>query len=86
MGSCSNSISGYLAAKVSLVGTVNPITGGDHRDPYEGDYIVTPETFEDLILPTANKYMKEDLTILKTPYYKTTNESGGYTAYIGKEG
>ena len=51
---------------------------------YEGEYIVTPQPFNDEILETAGFRMAEDVTVLKIPYYQTSNETG-YTIYIGGE-
>ena len=49
---------------------------------YEGDYIVNPKAFEDIILKTSNKKLIDDITVLEIPYYETSNVSG-YTVYIG---
>ena len=51
---------------------------------YEEEYIVTPQPFNDEILETAGFRMAEDVTVLKIPYYQTSNETG-YTIYIGGE-
>lgn len=51
---------------------------------YEGEYKVTPAVFEKT-LNTANKYLKEDVTILKIPYAEVSNTMGGLTVTIGKE-
>lgn len=55
-----------------------------HDDPYEGPYTVTPLAFDPTILPTADKVMLNDVTVTKVPFYKTTNITGGYTAYIAE--
>lgn len=51
---------------------------------YEGDYTVTPKVGEQT-LPTAEKYMEKDVTILAIPFYETSNTSNGKTVYIAKE-
>ena len=55
---------------------------GDH---YQGEYVVTPRRDEEIVLETAEKYMDDDVTVLKVPYYVTSIESGGETAYIAQE-
>lgn len=52
--------------------------------PYEGDYEVTPKVNEQ-VLPTAQKFMTNDVTINGIPIYRVTNNSGGTTIYIAKE-
>ena len=51
---------------------------------YEGEYDVTP-TVDAQSIPTAKKFMKDDVTVKEIPYFVTGNNSGGDTAYIGKE-
>ena len=48
---------------------------------YDGSYSVKPKAFEDITLPTANKLMKNNVTIEKVPYFETSNETGT-TIYI----
>jgi hypothetical protein len=43
--------------------------------PYVGDYIVIPQTNEQ-ILPTNGLRMTDDVTVTEIPYYETSNESG----------
>ena len=45
-------------------------------DPYEGEYIVTPLAFEEVILPTKRKVMQRDVTVLEVPYTETSNVHG----------
>ena len=44
-------------------------------DPYHGEYIVIPKTF-DQILATNGKNMEDDVTVKEIPYAETTNEYG----------
>lgn len=48
---------------------------------YEGVYDVTP-TVSEQTLPTARKYLSEDVTIKEIPYFEVSNDSGGGTVYI----
>ena len=50
---------------------------------YRGEYDVTPLPRDDVVLPTANRSMSDDVTVRRIPYYETSNPSGGYTAIIG---
>ena len=52
---------------------------------YEGTYSVTPSTADAQTLPTAEKYLENDITVQKIPYYEVDNSSGGTTVYIGSD-
>ena len=56
----------------------------DPSERYEGEYTATPKV-EAQTLPTAKKYLDKDITLLAIPYFETSNNSGGNTAYIAKE-
>lgn len=59
--------------------------GGTSQIPtYDGEYEVTPKTYEEQILPTKNKRMVNNLTVKKIPQYEVSNDSG-YTLIIGDE-
>lgn len=64
------------------MGEVHTVTVG--AKPYEGPYEVTPKV-EAQTLATAEKLMREDVTVNKIPYYVVGNTSGGDTVYIAKE-
>jgi hypothetical protein len=49
---------------------------------YEGDYVVTPQA-EGQVLKTAQKLMRDDVTIEAIPFFEVSNNSGGTTVYIG---
>jgi len=51
---------------------------------YDGAYTVTPKVDEQT-LPTAKKYMEQDITVLAIPIYRTGNTAQGTTVYIAKE-
>lgn len=55
----------------------------DH-DYYEGNYVVTPKV-NTQSLPTADKVMKEDVSIKAIPFYEVDNGHNGTTIYIGSE-
>ncbi len=54
-------------------------------DPYRGEYEVTPKVYEDTVLATKAKTMRDDVRVLKIPQYEVTNESGGMTLILGDE-
>lgn len=56
-------------------------TGVEH---YKGDYTVTPKV-EEQSLPTAKKYLAEDVRIKEIPFFEVSNLEGGQTVFIGKE-
>lgn len=70
------SCSGGLAGKVSVT---------KEYDVYGGDYTVIPKAFEEQILPTSNRVLKEDVIVKEVPFYEVSNDSDGMTAYIGKD-
>lgn len=51
---------------------------------YDGEYQFVPKTTE-MIIPTRQKSMKEDLTIFQIPYSEVSNPEGGSTITIGIE-
>lgn len=62
-------------------GIVNVISN-DHEEHYQGPYSVKPK-FTQQIMTTKNKIMDNDFTVQPIGVCKTTNTSGGLTAYIG---
>jgi len=60
------------------------IISGETYDVYRGEYVVTPKKDQQTILETKEKLMADDVTVLKIPYYETSNESG-LTVYIAGE-
>lgn len=51
--------------------------------PYDGDYTIRPQPWTEIVLPTAAKRMRDDLTVLRIPFAQVSNEYGGLTATIG---
>lgn len=49
---------------------------------YEGEYELTPN-FNEQILDTLHKSMKDDVIVHQIPYSETTNPFGGETLSIG---
>lgn len=52
---------------------------------YDGDYEVTPKTMSEVILPTAQKTMRDDVTVKKMPQFEVSNEADGVTLILGDE-
>ena len=52
---------------------------------YSGEYEVIPSTNSEQVLKTASKLLSRDVVVAKVPYFETSNDSNGKTAYIGKE-
>lgn len=53
-------------------------------EPYEGTYEVTPKVTAQT-LQTAQKFMREDVSIQAIPYFDVSNQAGGNTIYIANE-
>lgn len=51
-------------------------------ETYAGVYNVTPKASTTQVLPTANKFMKSNVTVAKIPYSETDNASDGTTVSI----
>ena len=60
------------------------VGGTSQIPPYDGEYEVTPKTYDAQVLPTRNKRMINNLTVKKIPQYEVSNDSG-YTLIIGDE-
>lgn len=56
----------------------------DQPDIYEGLYEVTPK-IDAQTIPTAKKFMTDDMTVKAIPYYNVSNIAGGNTIFIGNE-
>lgn len=81
------SLVGILKPTVTINGQIcmnKPVIVPSTQDVYEGSYNVTPKTVEQTML-TAEKYMLENVTVRKIPYYESSNSGGGSTVYIGTE-
>lgn len=83
---------GELTGSVSLPASHDRITGAItvpasydyiHEEEYEGEYVVTPRPWNETILETENKILRNNVTVEVIPYYETSNLSGGSTVYIG---
>ena len=53
-------------------------------EPYEGPYDVTPKVTAQA-LQTAQKLMREDVSVRAIPYFDVSNSAGGNTIYIANE-
>lgn len=75
-----------INAVIGNGGKINAVLGkgGGGYPIYKGDYEVTP-TFEQQSLATADKVLKEDVTVKAIPRYDVTNTSGGVTVYIATQ-
>lgn len=54
-------------------------------EKYEGDYEVTPSTYNDKVMATQNMVMSKDVTIHKIPQFEVSNTADGKTLIIGEE-
>ena len=65
------------------LGIITQVTGTEYPW-YTGDTEVIPRAHSAVVLETANKIMPSDVTVIKIPYYETSNQSGK-TVYIADE-
>ena len=74
--------SGESPFPVSFSEAITPVVTAES---YAGPYEVVPKT-ESQTLETADKLMTQDVTVQAIPFYRTSNQSGGYTATIAMIG
>lgn len=69
-------ISGQISDIGHLTASLSSNIGGGGRPFYQGPYLVIPKAYDEQILETRGKAMKDDVTVTKVPFYETHNESG----------
>ena len=52
---------------------------------YDGETVITPSATSEIVLETAQKLVREDITVKKIPYYEVSAPTGGTTIYIASE-
>lgn len=55
-----------------------------NTEVYDGEYEVTPQAHKEQILLTKNKSMTDNVTVLRVPYFETSNIYGN-TVFIATE-
>lgn len=70
---------------LKLKNPVNVIYQSESADIYQGDYQVTPKTYEAVELHTKTKVMRDNVTVHKIPQYEVSNDCGGKTLIMGDE-
>lgn len=85
----SENISGSIRSEGNILGVIKSEDGikgtisiSTTCEDYKGSYEVIPSVYEQ-IMPTANKHMKEDLSVKSIPYYEVDNTYDGTTVIIG---
>lgn len=85
------SISGKVTARGAVAGRVRSEAGISGKVEigktkplpwYEGEYEVTPK-WENIVLETKQKSMRDDVTVTEIPYLEAENPQGGITVVIG---
>ena len=78
-------LTGKIRVRASPTGSVHISTGEAAVPKYDGETTVTPKVADEIILPTRDKIVKDDITVRKIPQFEVSNTSGGYTLIIGEE-
>lgn len=75
---------GHLVTIIDAAGEHSfEVRDGDAgKEPYDGEYEVTPKAFKSQSLSTAQKIMGEDVVVAAVPYAEVSNSSDGITATI----
>ena len=76
---------GVLSGSGSFQGEIGVFLNAGMPETYEGETTVIPKARKDVLLPTKDTVVREDITVKQVPYYATSNEAGGKTIYIAKE-
>lgn len=89
-----DSLSGTISGKCELAGSLcvtqecelaGSLCVTQEYDAYDDSYEIVPKAFQSQTLETKDRVMKENLVIKEVPYWVTSNESNGETAYIAEE-
>ena len=78
-------LTGKIQVRASPTGSVHISTGEAAVPKYDGETTVTPKVENETVLPTRDKIVKDDITVLKIPQFEVSNTSGGYTLIIGEQ-
>lgn len=52
---------------------------------YTGSYTATPETYNEVTMPTKGYLMGDNVTVERIPQFEVSNDAGGSTLIIGEE-
>lgn len=77
------SLRGRIQGNAFIFGAIQ--AGISDVPKYAGETTVTPKVENETVLPTRDKIVKDDITVLKIPKFEVSNDSGGYTLIIGEE-
>lgn len=75
------SLNGNIRDKAKMSGTLH-YAKSKPLPYYEGEYEVTPK-WEDIVLETKQKSMRDNVTVTEIPYLEAENPQGGVTVVIG---
>ena len=76
---------GTMTGSGSFQGELGIYLMSSSKRTYGGDTVVIPKASADIVLPTKETYVKENITVRKVPSYQTEHLSGGKTVYIATE-
>ena len=76
---------GELSRSGSFQGELGVFLTEGMPEDYRGETTIIPRARADVILPTKDTVLREDVTVKQVPFYATSNEAGGSTIYIAKE-
>ena len=71
------------AVRAAAVSVTGPVVAA-HGEEYTGPTTVTPSGSSQT-LPTAHKYLAQDITVREIQRWDVGNPSGGTTVFIGEE-
>ncbi len=77
-----DSLSGTISGGCEIAGN---LCVTKEYDAYAGSYDIVPKAFQSQTLETKDRVMKQDLHVEEVPYWETSNDANGKTAYIASE-
>lgn len=79
-------VTGVLSSQNETIkGSLSLVSIGEDFPTYDGETIVIPRAYDDIVLATAGTLVETDIVVLNVPMYETSNLAGGTTVYIARE-
>ena len=79
------STSGQLSCSLSSSPITGELTVAGSIPSFDGDYTITPNAHAEQELECQGFVMRENVLVLKVPYWETSNLQDGLTVYIAED-
>lgn len=78
-------ISSQLSCSLSASYLTGELTLSNQISSFDGDYTITPKAHSEQELECQGFVMRENVLVLKVPYWETSNLQDGLTVYIAED-